>query len=223
MRQLVKKITNPFLKWAFYRYHSKPRKYTYRGISVSVPPGVFPPHFTISTKILLDYLNKKDLNQKKILELGCGSGIISLFSASKGALVTASDINPIALESLKISSQENRLPIQIVTSDLFDAIEEHINFDIIVINPPYYPKNPKNDKEKAWFCGENFEYFQKLFKQLSTAVDYEITYMILSEDCNISTIKDMAGKNNLELHEIFYKKVNFEKNYIFKILKQVYH
>ena len=66
---------------------------------------MFPPHYTISTKILLDYISNLDLKNKTLLELGCGSGIISLFAASKGALVTASDINKKALKALENSAK----------------------------------------------------------------------------------------------------------------------
>jgi hypothetical protein len=39
-------------------------------------------------------------------------------------------------------------------------------FDIIVINPPYYKKDPGSYSDYAWNCGSNGEYFKKLFTQL---------------------------------------------------------
>ncbi|WP_459210779.1 methyltransferase [Aquimarina rhabdastrellae] len=216
VRSLVKKLIHPFLKLGYNLYYLKPRPYRYHDIEVLVHPKVFSPKFTISTKILLDYIDALTLKNISFLELGCGSGIISLLAASKGAMVTASDINNFALEALKKTSQKNNLPLSIVYSDLFDEItQEH--FDYIIINPPYYPRKPKNEKEHAWFCGENFEYFYKLFNQLPNYIHKNIVLMILSEDCNISHIKKIASENGLTMRCIFEKTVVKEKNFIFSI------
>jgi len=217
MRNLIKKLVSPFLKIGVAYYFKKDRKYTYKDIQVLVKPEVFPPHYTISTKIILDYISNLDLNQKEVLELGCGSGIISLFSSSKGANVLATDINKIALEALKIAAIKNNLKITALYSNLFDSIKQ-TNFNYILINPPYYPSTPKNIKEHAWFCGENFEYFEKLFLQLPKYLATN-TLIILSEDCDIIKIKEIALKNNLILNHIFEKKVTAEKNYLFNIKK----
>lgn len=218
MRNLIKKIIHPILKLGFDKYFSKPRKYSFEGIEVLVYPEVFPPHLTMSTKILLNYLKTKNLKNKNLLELGCGSGIISMFTAHCGALVTASDINRIALNALIESSEKNNLPIKVVYSDLLDELAGY-QFDYIIINPPYYPKQPSNIKESAWYCGENFEYFEKLFQQLPQFLNKSNNIlMILSEDCALETIKHIAMKNNLILDCILEKKVVKETNYIFKII-----
>ena len=216
MRTFFKKITNPVFKRLFLWYHSKSRKFTYKGISVNVPLEVFPPHFTISTKIILSFLTNLNLKEKTLLELGCGSGIISLFSASKGAIVTASDINKIALQNLDDSSIKNKLPLTTIYSDLFENILQ-THFDYIIINPPYYPKAPKNIKEQAWFCGENFEYFERLFYQISNKIDFENIYIILSQDCDLKKIQSISAKNKLKMKMILKKTVFFEDNYIFQL------
>lgn len=215
IRKFIKHITHPVLKFLTESYFSKTRNYSYKGITVKVVPSVFPPHHTISTKILLDYISNLDLKNKTLLELGCGSGIISLFAASKGAIVTASDINKKALKALDIAAEANSLLVKTKYSDLFDGLDV-TPFDSIIINPPYYPKAPKSIKEKAWFCGADFEYFKKAFQQVSKRNDTNIL-MILSQDCNIEKINNIATTYNLKLTCVFEKKVLAEKNYIFKI------
>ncbi|MBQ4821784.1 methyltransferase [Aquimarina sp. MMG016] len=217
MRNIIKRIIHPIAKIGFKTYFSKPRKYKFENVEAIVHPGVFPPHLTISTKILLNYLKTQSLKNKTLLELGCGSGIISLFAAYQGAIVTASDINPSALQGLKVSSSKSDLHISIRYSDLFENLT-NMRFDYIIINPPYYPKEPKNIKEEAWFCGSNFEYFKKLFFQLPEYVKKDnCVLMILSQDCEIKHIESIASKNNLSFKSILEKKVVGETNFIFKI------
>jgi release factor glutamine methyltransferase len=218
MRNFIKKITHPFLKFVAKIWFSKPRKYSYKGIRVLVHPEVFPPHYTISTKILLDFIDTLNVSEKSFLELGCGSGVISLFAASKGAKVIATDINLKAIEYLKKASEKNRLPITVLYSDLFSKLND-LYFNIIIVNPPYYPRKPKNEKEQAWFCGENFEYFKQLFYQFSKRKETENMYMILSEDCNLIKIKEIALNYHLKLEIILEKKVLEENNTIFKVIK----
>jgi len=63
---------------------------------------------------------------------------------------------------------------------LFDRIETK-EFDYIIINPPYFPKNPNKEEEFAWFCGNDFQYFKKLFNQIGNYVnnDYKIKLTIV--------------------------------------------
>jgi release factor glutamine methyltransferase len=218
MRQFLKIITHPFLKLGLKLYYHKPRNYCYDQICIKVHPDVFPPHLTISTKILLNFIKPLDLVGKSFLELGCGSGIIALFAAKKGAVVTASDVNQKALDFLIKNAKTNNLIIETVYSDLFQNLSK--SFDYIIINPPYYPKEPKNIKEKAWFCGENFEYFKKLFSQLTLFNNTNCTiYMILSQDCAIEHIIKMAEIEELKMQIIYETKQNFENNFIFVLSK----
>lgn len=217
MRNFIKKITHPFLKLGYEIYYHKPRTFCYDSICIKVHPDVFPPNLTISTKILLDFLSEKELENKSFLELGCGSGIISLFAAKKGAKVTATDINSTALEFLSENAKKINLELEIIESDLFQSLPNR-NFNCIVINPPYYPKQPKNTKEQAWFCGENFEYFETLFPQLKNyLIPSNETFMILSEDCKLEKIKAIASKSDIAFTLVVEKKVVGEKNYIFTI------
>ena len=219
MKPGFKKITSPFLQWWFKKYYSKPRLFSYQDIEIIISPGVFPPQYTFSTKMLLKYLEALDLNGKTFLELGCGSGIISLVAAKKGALVTATDINENALNQLEKSANKNGFNLQIVKSDLFNNITES-HFDYIFINPPYYPKEPNSIEESAWFCGENFDYFVKLFQQLPIFVESNSKIvMILSKDCNIEKIQTIAQNNHLDLNLFNIQNSFWETNYLFRIIK----
>jgi len=217
LRSILKRITKPFLNAGLKFYYRKPRKYSYQDIEVLVHPEIFPPHLTLSTKILLDFISELNLKNKTFLELGCGCGIISLLASKKGAVVTASDINKTALDYLGKASEKNNLKIDCIYSNLFENLQGK-QFDYIIINPPYYPKKTKSIKEQAWFCGENFEYFKNLFKQLPQFISEEnYTYMILSEDCEIEKIKSIASENNIQFETVSETKKAGEINIIFSI------
>ncbi len=217
MIKRFKKIAHPALKLWHKIYYLRPRKYTYKGVTTIVHKDVFSPYLTISTNIFVDFIDSLDLNNQKVLELGCGNGLISLFAAKKGALVTASDINQTALTYLAKSAALNQVNITLCYSDLFKDLPQS-TFDYIFINPPYYPKNPTNIKEQAWFCGANFEYFKQLFKQLPTQLNSSNKcYLILSDACQLETINTLAKNENLQMQKVFTKKVTGEENYIFEI------
>lgn len=183
-------------------------------------PGVFFPHFTHSTKILLQFLETPDLQSKSFLELGCGTGIISVLAAKKGASVTASDINPTAIKNARLNARKNKVKIDVVLSDLFKNIPPQV-FDYIIINPPYYPKTPANLQEAAWFCGTEFNYFEQLFSSLSFYFStHSKAYMILSEDCETERIKAIAQKNKITLTVEAERKKWGELNTIFQLKSQ---
>jgi release factor glutamine methyltransferase len=217
MRTFLKKITHPFLKFGLNTYYSKSRNFTYDAITIKIHPDVFPPQLTFSTKILLAFIKELDLENKTFLELGCGSGIISLLAAKKKAIVAASDINQTALDFLDNNSAKNHLKVKTIYSDLFQNIE-NTAFDYIIINPPYYPKTATSIKEQAWFCGENFEYFENLFVQIPNNLTTSTNcFMILSQDCDIEKIKAIALKNAIAFELILKKKELVEANYIFRL------
>ena len=139
MRAAIKHIVAHTYKPFLVRYLSKTRIYQHGGIRLEVPPAVFHPGFFFSTHLLNRYLDRLPVNGKTFLELGAGSGFIAFSAARKGAIVTASDINPVAIDYLRRNSDENKISIDIIQSDLFAQIPIK-SFDIIAINPPYYKK-----------------------------------------------------------------------------------
>jgi len=217
MMKLLRKIVHPFFRRYYNWYHRKPRIYRYKNCETMVYPGLFSPHFTTSTKILLDFISLRDLKNIRMLELGCGCGIISVFAASNGAIVTAIDINPAATKAVAEAAQKNAVKVSVIESDLFQNIDPD-NFSLIIINPPFYPGTPVSINEQAWFCGENFEYFEKLFFQLNDRLrSAPEILMILSEDCDICKIKALAEKNGFVLTELVKIKKWNEVNFIFSV------
>lgn len=199
------------------KYLTKERGYRYKDIKIVVFPRVFHPGLYFSTKFLLKYLEKIDLDKKYFLELGAGSGLISIYASRQGAFVTASDISLTAVYNIEKNTKMNDANVEVLRSDLFDEIP-NCNYDFIVINPPYYRKSPTIEKEFAWYGGDDFQYFRKLFSQLGNYI-YENTnvIIILSEEAEINMIKSIAGEYKFILEESDRKKIWGEQNYIFNV------
>ncbi len=90
---------------------------------------------------------------EKALEMGCGSGIISLHMAKAGASVTAVDADERAVEATRNSASMNGLEIRVVRSDLFEAVTDR--FDLIVFNPPYLRGEVRGQEDLCWAGGED--------------------------------------------------------------------
>ena len=134
--------------------------------------------------------------------------------------MTASDINPHAIQAIKESTLQNKLNISIIESDLFNNIKLQ-EFDYIIINPPYFPRDPVDYWEKAFYCGSNFEYFHQLFEQIIPYLSQNTKIiMILNEQCNIEAILDIASKYTLSLLLVESPIQSREKQYIFEIYKK---
>lgn len=218
MRQLLKRIAYPVLSRWYHRKTKSVQRYSNHGISLTILPEVFHPGLFLSTNLLIGFLAGKSLAGKRLLELGAGSGLISFYAQKKGAQVTATDINPQAIAGLKLNAEQLQLPVTVIETNLLTGLQVN-DFEVVIINPPYYPQQAKNMQEAAFYCGEDFAYFKELFTQLS---DQQLqnscaVYMILSEDCRISHIRELAAARGIGFEEVHVAKKWGERNYIFQL------
>ena len=97
----------------------------------------------------LKNLPKINVNYK-ILELGTGSGAISISLAKErpNSLITATDISKKALSLAKYNALENNIQnIDFVISDWFNNLEK-MQFNSIVVNPPYIDQDDKSSYDE---------------------------------------------------------------------------
>ena len=213
IKYIVGTTWQPLLK----KYLAKTRSYSYQNIRLQVPSSVFHPGFFFSTHLLLDQIKKFPLENKKLLEPGAGSGLISIYAAQRGAVVTATDINATAIKSLYHNCKANDVRLTIIESDLFERLRPQA-FDIIAINPPYYKKQPQSFADYGWFCGENGEYFEALFAGLRNYTHSEtMVLMVLCNGCDIEMIDRLAKENGYSMQAIYTKKNVLETNFIYRI------
>lgn len=222
IQKFFKKVASYIIKPILAKYLNKPRNYYYKPFNLTILPGVFHPAFFYSTKFLLQYLQKINLQNSSVIEVGAGNGLISFSLALKAKKVVALEISKIAIKGLNINAQNNQkvLPknvLQIIESNLFQKLEPAV-YDYIVVNPPYFPKKVTNEHELAWNCGVDFEYFKAFFNQVVHFMDTNSKIMmVLSSECNVNKISEIAGQNKLKMELKVTKKFLIEDNYIFQI------
>ncbi len=89
--------------------------------------------------ILADYLATLS-EKKKILELGCGLGVVSLFASAFGHEVLATDLEELPLKILHKSAELNNLSLRIQKLDILNPDLKE-NFDIIAASEILYKKS----------------------------------------------------------------------------------
>lgn len=146
-------------------------KQEFMGFNFKVSPDVLIPRqdtevlVTEAAKILRDERKKAALNKSKsrgglfkmfgtppgqeVLDLCCGSGAIgiSLAKICEDVSVTATDISEAAIQLAKENAKANRVEIEFLQGDLYDALSDAgkgkrvRSYDMIVSNPPYIRTN----------------------------------------------------------------------------------
>lgn len=209
---IVKPIAQAYLRFNV--------KYAFDGFRLRIFSGVFHPGFFFSTTFLYSFLKGKELKNKAFLEIGCGSGLISMLAFRLGANVTAIDVDPLAVKNTKSNFEDNfgkTHKASIIESNLFQHLAD-MKFDVIAINPPYFFKNVEVNSQLAWYCGENGEYFQKLFAEIAGHLHPSASvWMVLAENCEIEKINLLAKTNGCSMQMVQQKKIKWEVNYIYQI------
>jgi len=196
--QKLQPIIYPVIQW----YFKKPRWITKRGIRIKLAPSVFHPSLYHSTDVMLDFIISKSLSNRKVLELGCGSGFISMYLAEKtNAQVYASDINFHAVAALRGNLKQANLSIEVFHSDLFQNLPD-IHFDVILINPPYYFANPVTPDQYAFYVGKDGNYFARLFEGLIPYLENgTMVVLVVSEDVELRIMSAFSLPHGIHLIE----------------------
>lgn len=104
------------------------------GLVLHVPDSVYQP--SDDSFMLADAA--RGLNGD-VLEIGCGSGIVSLTAAKTAKNVLGTDVNPDAVACARANAERNGIGnASFVEGDMLSAVGNR-KFDAILFNPPYLP------------------------------------------------------------------------------------
>lgn len=96
------------------------------------PAGEFRPLHDINP-LRLDWISKStNLESARILDIGCGGGILAESMARRGARVTGIDLSEKALRVAQLHLHESKLPVQYVAASAEAYAEAHAGeFDVV--------------------------------------------------------------------------------------------
>jgi release factor glutamine methyltransferase len=170
-----------------------------KGVPLKVEEGVFDPSETNSSSMILNYL--PDIKQKEVLDMGSGTGIISVYCALNGAKkVLAADIDDRALENTRENVEMNGLgkEVKVVKSDLFEKVKGR--FDYIFGNLPI--------NDKSWNLSVSTVELMKKF--LSEAVEHLKTggkiYFTWNSDDGVEPVRAILREGGYNFKEKTEKK-----------------
>ena len=140
---------------------------------------------------------------KKILDMGTGSGILAREALKYTKKVTVSDINEECLKNLK--------RIRTIKSDLFENIKGR--YDLVTFNPPYLPRDKKEDDESALSTSggeKGYEVLERFIRELRHHLNRNgkalIVFSSLTKKRKVNSI---LKKNNFRYELLEEKKIPF--------------
>jgi len=158
----------------------------------------------------------KEIKTPKVLEIGVGSGIISVMLAIliPEIEIIAVDINDKAIELAKSNAKKHKVEdkITFIKSDLFENVP-NIAFDMVISNPPYIandyklPLNVKYEPSNALFGGSIGD---ELLKDIIIQTKQrEIQYLLCEMGYDQKNPLSTFVKENISS----YKSLEFYKDY----------
>ena len=178
-------------------------------IEIEVGPEVYNP--SDDSYLLLKVVEVSP--EERFLEMGPGTGLLSIHAAKLGAKVTAADVNPHAVECTKRNAAKNSVRIDTVKSDLFEKVQG--NYDVIVFNPPYLPGATTSTSwiERAWSGGDEgsetaVQFLNDAWKHLSPGGRI---FMILSSVGGLMSVlksaRERYDSEMLEEQHMFFESI----------------
>ena len=214
-------------------------EWEFYGLPFKVSEGVLIPR--ADTEILVEQCIQlmRDIEEPNILDIGTGSGAISIAIANelKSSSVTGIDINEKALKLANENKILNKIEnVNFMESNLFEKLDKDFKYDLIVSNPPYISKEEyetlmpevKNYEPQNALTdlGDGLYFYREISKLAGEYLKdtgylaYEIGYnqakdvSKILQDNNfdvLSVIKDYGGNDRVIIAKKAIKTDNFEE------------
>jgi release factor glutamine methyltransferase len=199
-------------------------KKTIDGLLLEIPQDVYDP--AEDSFLLAENLEIR--NKMKILEIGSGSGYVSLYLAKKypqGEFFCL-DINPKAAIVTKKNAVKNRLQVTSLAADLFTSFYESKNnsrlFDIVLFNSPYLPVNDSGLLAKAWSGGKNgLDVISRFLVSLGCFLKKDgFCLLVVSSKANLAKLAGDCKRNQLTIELIDQVNEGGEEILLYRVTHQ---
>ena len=180
-------------------------------LQCSIPPTVYPPRE--DTDLLARIVHNLEAGSSQhVLEIGSGSGVISVYAAQEGHSVWSCDINPYAVAATKKLAQDHDVSITVreggpgPSSEITDLQwSGGNNFDCILWNLPYLPSMGAHQRlgplEEASFLSEgNFSLYEHMLKKINATdilSDHGKAYFVVSSNFEFNSCIQRAWHHGL--------------------------
>mgnify|MGYP001559488328 CR=1 FL=1 len=154
------------------------------------------------------YIEK--LAKGRVLEIGCGSGILMRAALTKTKNVEGVDIDNESLEYCK------KQGLKVYRSDLFSGVKG--KFDFVIFNPPYLPEDEIKDKDLVG--GKNgYEIIERFFfeakKHLNKNGKILIVFSSLTDN---KKVDEIISENDFRFELLEEKSVGLmERLYVYLV------
>ena len=183
------------------------------GLDLVIEPGVLHPRHFVSSLFLARHVLSLDLHGREIADIGTGSGLLALLAARSGAYALALDISPAAVGCASANARRNGLAerVEVLESDVFDAIETGRRFDLVITNPPFYPRAAQEPSDHAFASGVDHAFFVKLAAGLPGRLKPNgRLLMIHTSDTDFAPIAQLFAARGLECRVLTRRRGLFE-------------
>ncbi len=174
--------------------------------------------------MVLDAVEK--VKVKRVLEIGCGSGVVSLALARRSIEVVAVDIKMEACRNTLTNFKRNRLPgvVHVVNGDLAAAFRESVRFDMVVSNPPYLPVEPSLSEDSSWAAGKDASLLKRLLENtLPLLSDTGVLILVYSSLLGLNGLKKALEEKGFLVEEASSRSFFFEKIILLRISRKPFN
>ncbi len=183
------------------------------------------------TELLVDKAVEilENIEAAKVLEIGVGSGIISIMLAKliKDIFIIAVDINDDALELAKRNAIKHGVEdkIKFIKSDLYTNISNEIDFDMTISNPPYIadnyklPKNVQFEPKNALFAGKVGDELLKVI--IEQTYNRKIKYLLCEMGYDQKRpLEEFFKTFNIQEYSFYKDYSDFDRGFVIKFKKE---
>jgi HemK-related putative methylase len=195
MRRAVRPLL--FRLWRIVQLYRarRARQVQIENLELRTDPAVFHPGQHFSSKILAYYVAQLPLRNRRVLDMGTGSGVIGIVAARHGAEALAVDVNPHAVELARRNASANHVLLRVQQSNLFEALPHEEIFDWIIFNPPFFAKLAQNDLQAAYNAGEQHEILARFLEEAQSFLASEgKILLIVSSDMALDEMARMLAR-----------------------------
>lgn len=195
------------------------------GYHILVNESVLIPRFETETLVekTHEYINRLQFKNVSLLELGTGSGCISiaLKNLKSNLEITAIDISRKALSLAKKNAKLNKVKINFINKNIF-KLNLLNKYDVLVSNPPYLIKGEEVDiktsyePEIALYADETgLNFYIKIFEIAKEILNKKFLICLEIDEDRGSEIKKLASKFFPDKTIKLEKDLNKKNRYIF--------